>query len=172
MTCSAASSRIVLAAPITLAEIETRFAVRIEDRDAVTFDNGSASLRARRTRRLGAVVLAEQIKPVAPDAGTARTLAEGIVRLGLDKLPWSKAALQFRTRVEFLRKAEGDEWPDLSDQGLANSAADWLEPILIDKTSRGAVGADEISDAVMNALPWQLRRRHGDEGPAQLTTPP
>src|SRR3569833_2922635 len=159
-------------APITLAEIEARFADKIEDRDAVTFDAGSASLRARRTRRHGSIVLAEQIKQVSPDADTAHTLADGIVRLGLDKLPWSKAALQFRTRVEFLRKADGEEWPDLSDEGLAQTAADWLEPILIDKTSRGAVGADEISDAVMNALPWQLRRRHGDEGPAQLTTPP
>ena len=35
LTGAAAASRIVLAAPITLAEIEARFAGRIEDRDAV-----------------------------------------------------------------------------------------------------------------------------------------
>jgi len=171
LTGAAAASRIVLAAPITLEEIEARFADRIEDRDAVTFDAGSAALRARRTRRLGAIVLAEQIKQVSPDADTAHSLAEGIVRLGLDKLPWSKAALQFRTRVDFLRKAEGDEWPDLSDEGLAKSTADWLEPILLDKTARGAIGADELSDAVMNALPWQLRRRLDDEAPTHFTAP-
>ena len=84
---------------ITLEEIEARFADQIEDRDTVTFDSASASLRARRTRRLGALVLAEQIKPVTPDADTARILAEGIVGLGLDRLPWSKAARQFRDRV-------------------------------------------------------------------------
>ncbi|MGN6572247.1 MAG: ATP-dependent helicase C-terminal domain-containing protein, partial [Pseudolabrys sp.] len=171
LTGAAAASRIVLAAPIALEEIETRFADRIEDRDAVTFDNGSASLRARRTRRLGAIVLAEQIKQVSPDAETAHTFAEGIVKLGLDKLSWSKAALQFRTRVEFLRKAEGDEWPDLSNDGLAKSAADWLEPMLLDKTSRSAIGADELSDAVMNALPWQLRRRLDDEAPTHFIAP-
>ena len=171
LTGAAAASRIVLAAPITLEEIEARFADRIEDRDAVTFDAGSASLRARRTRRLGAIVLAEQIKQVSPDADTAHSLAEGIVRLGLDKLPWSKAALQFRTRVDFLRKAEGDEWPDLSDEGLAKSTAGWLEPILLDKTARGAIGADELSDAVMNALPWQLRRRLDEEAPTHFTAP-
>ncbi len=53
LTGAAASSRIVLAAAITLAEIEERFAGKIEDRDTVTFDAGSASLRARRSRRLG-----------------------------------------------------------------------------------------------------------------------
>jgi ATP-dependent helicase HrpB len=171
LTGTAAASRIVLAAPIALEDIEARFSGRIEDRDAVTFDAGSASLRARRTRRLGAIVLAEQIKQVSPDADTAHILAEGIVRLGLDKLPWSKAALQFRTRVGFLRKAEGEEWPDLSDDGLAKSAADWLEPILIEKTSRGSVSADELSDAVMNTLPWQLRRRLDEEAPTHFTAP-
>ena len=171
LTGAAAASRIVLAAPIALADIEARFSDRIEDRDAVTFDAGSASLRARRTRRLGAVTLAEQIKQVAPNAETAHTLAEGIVRLGLDKLPWSKAALQFRTRVEFLRKAEGGEWPDLSDEGLAKTAAEWLEPILNDKTARGDIRADELSDAVMSLLRWSLRRRLDDEAPTHFTAP-
>ena len=171
LTGAAAQSRIILAAPITLPEIEARFADKIEDRDAVTFDNGSASLRARRTRRLGALMLAEQIKQVTPDADTAHTLALGIVSLGLDKLPWSKAALQFRTRVGFLRKAEGDEWPDLSNEGLALNTADWLEPILMDKTSRSQVGADELSDAVMNKVAWNLRRRLDEEAPTHFTAP-
>ncbi len=171
LTGAAASSRIILAAPITLEEIEARFADKIEDRDTVTFDGGSASLRARRTKRLGALVLAEQIKQVTPDADTARTLAQGIVVLGLDKLPWSKAASQFRTRVEFLRKAEGDEWPDLSDEGLGRTVADWLEPILTDKTARNAIGADELSDAIMNLVPWALRRRLDAEAPTHFTAP-
>ena len=143
----------------------------IEDRDAVTFDAGSASLRARRTRRLRALVLAEQIKPVAPDAATAHILSDGIVSLGLDKLPWSKAALQFRQRVGFLRKAEGDEWPDLSDDGLARAAAEWLEPLLLDKTARSQIGAEEISNALMSLLPWSLRRRLDAEAPTHFTAP-
>ncbi len=53
LTGAAAASRIVLAAPIALADIEARFAGHIEDREAVDFDAASASLRARRRRRLG-----------------------------------------------------------------------------------------------------------------------
>ena len=47
LTGSAANARIVLAAPITIEEIEQRFADRIEMRDEVTFDDKSLSLRAR-----------------------------------------------------------------------------------------------------------------------------
>ncbi len=54
---TAAQGRIVLAAPLTLAEIEAQFADRIESRDEIVFDEASASLRARRLRRLGAIAL-------------------------------------------------------------------------------------------------------------------
>jgi ATP-dependent helicase HrpB len=171
LTGAAVSSRIVLAAPITLDEIEARFAGKIEDRDAVTFDAASASLRARRSRRLGALVLIERIKQVAPDAGTAKVLAQGLVSLGLDKLPWSKAALQFRTRVEFLRKAEGDEWPDLSDAGLARNAAEWLEALVLDKTARSEISVEALSDAMTALVPWNLRHRLDAEAPTHFTAP-
>ena len=171
LTGAANNSRIVLAAPITLEEIEQRFAGRIENKDAVTFDSASASLRARRTRRLGSIVLAEQVRQVTPDEGTARILAQGLIAQGLHKFDWSKAAQQYRTRVQFLRKAEGDEWPDLSDEGLAASAADWLEPLLMDKTSRGQIGAGELFDAVTNLVPWNLRRRLDEEAPTHFTAP-
>ncbi len=171
LTGTAAAGRIVLAAPITLTEIESRFAGRIEDRAAVTFDPGSAALRARRTRRLGALVLSEQSLAVAPDAETAHILADGIVSLGLERLPWSKAALQFRNRVQFLRRAEGEEWPDLSDAGLARTTAEWLEPHLMDKTARGQLSADQLSDAVMAMVPWNLRRRLDAEAPTHFIAP-
>ena len=119
LTGSAAQGRIVLAAPIALSEIEQRFADRIESRDEVTFDEKSLSLRARRSRRLGAVALNEQTGKVEPTEETARLLAQGVARVGIGKLPWSKALTQWRDRVMFLRRAEGDEWPDLSDGALS-----------------------------------------------------
>jgi ATP-dependent helicase HrpB len=171
LTGAAASGRILLAAPITLSEIEARFADKIEDRDAVTFDAASASLRARRSRRFGAIALAEQTKPVTPDADTAHIFAQGLIALGLARMPWTKAALQFRNRVSFLRRAEGDEWPDLTDAGLGRTATEWLEPLLADKSARGDIGADELSDAVMNLLPWKLRQRLDAEAPTHFSAP-
>jgi ATP-dependent helicase HrpB len=171
LTGAATSSRIVLAAPITLAEIEERFGDRIEDREAISFDSGSASLRARRTQRLGAIVLSEQPKQVTPTSDTARILAKGIVSLDLNPLPWGKAALQFRTRVQFLRGTEGDEWPDLSSEGLARSTADWLEPLLMDKTACSEISSHELSEAMLNLVPWNMRRRLDAEAPMHFIAP-
>ena len=98
----------------------------------MTFDEKSLSLRARRSRRLGAIALAEQTRKVEPNEETARLLAQGVARVGIDKLPWTKALTQWRDRVMFLRRAEGDEWPDLSDAALTANT-DWLLPALADQ---------------------------------------
>ena len=170
LTGSAAQGRVVLAAPITLEEIEVRFADRIENRDEVTFDAPSLSLRARRARRLGALALNEQTRRVEPNDETARALAEGVARAGINKLPWTKALTQWRDRVMFLRKAEGDEWPDLSDTALATNV-DWLLPAFDGKTSVSALGGDELSNALHELLPWALRRRLDTEAPTHFEAP-
>jgi len=169
LTGAAGASRILLAAPLTRAEIEARFADRIEEREAVTFDTDSASLRARRSRRLGVLVLAEQLKPVAPNAENAKQLAEGIAALGIGKLPWSKAQMQLRNRVSFLRRSEGDEWPDLSDKTLARTVAEWLAPFLTGKTALAQIGADDLAAALDALIPWNLLHRLDAEAPTHFT---
>ena len=47
-------------------------------------------------------------------------LAEGIVRLGIERLPWTKAAARNgATGSCSCAATEGEEWPDLSDAALA-----------------------------------------------------
>ena len=117
----------MLAAPITLEEIEARFADRIESRDEVTFDEKSLSLRARRSRRLGAIALAEQTRKVEPNDETARVLAEGIARVGVAQAAVDQGAHPMARPRDVPAPAEGDEWPDLSDAALAANV-DWLVP--------------------------------------------
>jgi ATP-dependent helicase HrpB len=171
LTGAAAASRVVLAAAITPGEIEVQFAGQIEEDEAVTFEAASASLRARRIRKLGALILSERTLPVAPGAEATKRLAEGIAGMGMTKLPWSKAQLQFRNRVNFLRRAEGGEWPDLSDHALARTAADWLAPFLDGKTTLSQVGADDLAAALDVLVAWNLRQRLDTEAPTHFTAP-
>ena len=171
ITGSAAQGRIVLAAAISFAEIEQHFSKDIENRDEISFDDKSASLRGRRLRRLGALTLTEQTLRVAASDATARMLAEGIGRLGSTRLPWSKALQQWRDRVMFLRRNEGDEWPDLSDAALAATAADWLAPALDGKTALAELGGEGLSEALHATLAWTLKRRLDEEAPTHFAAP-
>src|ERR1700712_2062004 len=79
LTGTAASGRILLAAPITPGDIELRFAGQIESADEISFDRASMALRARRKRTLHAITLSEAPMALTPSAETARVLAGGLI---------------------------------------------------------------------------------------------
>jgi ATP-dependent helicase HrpB len=171
LTGTAANGRILLAAPIMQGELELRFAGEIANADEISFDRNAMALRARRKRTLHAITLSEAPLALTPSAETARVLADGLIAAGLDKLPWSKPLKQWRDRVMFLRKAEGDDWPDLSDAALAAQRETWLVPALFDKTSLKELSSGELSDALMAMLPWDLRARLEREAPTHFEAP-
>ncbi len=80
--------------------------------------------------------------------------------------------MQWRNRVLFLRRAEGEEWPDLSDEALARNVAEWLEPLLSDKASlqSGSARTSWLTPS-WRSLPYQLRRRLDEEAPTHFTAP-
>src|SRR5262249_49455729 len=126
-------------------------------------------------RTLHAITLSEAPLALEPSAETARILADGLIAAGLDQLPWSKAAKQWRDRAIFLRKAgrEGTEnpWPGLSDDALAARREDWLVGAHYDKTVLKDLSAGDLSDALMALLPWELRARLEREAPTHFEAP-
>jgi len=168
---SASSTRILLAVAADEADVLAMAEKRIRASDEIEFDQSAAALRARHVRRLDAIVLASEPRAVAPNEETARLLADGVAKLGLDRLPWSKAQVQLRDRVGFLRAAGEDEWPDLSDVALTNTTAQWLAPFLSGKTKLSDIGADDLNAALDALLPWSLRRRLEAEAPTHFEAP-
>ena len=102
-------------------------------------------------------------------------LADGLIAAGIDRLPWSKPLQQWRGRVMFLRKAEADVsqsvWPDLSDDALAAARANWLVPALHGKISLKEFSSEDLSNALMALLPWDLRARLEREAPTHFEAP-
>lgn len=168
---AAAATRILLAALSEEEEILAIAADRITAADELTFDRGAAALRGRRLRRLDAIALASEPLRIVPDETSARLLAEGIAELGIARLPWSKAQVQLRDRVGFLRAAQPETWPDLSDAALAATAAEWLAPFLTDKSRLADIGADDLGQALDTLLPWDLKRRLESEAPTHFAAP-
>ncbi len=173
MSGTAAQTRILSAAPLDEAGLETEFADVIQSRTETTFDTASASLRTRSIRRLQAITLSSEPLSVAPTEENARILAEGIARLGIARLPWTKALGQWRDRVMFLRQAESGskDWPDLSDATLVYSLANWLGPYLLGVTSLAGLGADVFTKALHALLPWDMGRRLETEAPTHFCAP-
>lgn len=171
MQGAAAATRILLAARLEDSDVPDVAGDRIVERDEVTFDREAGAVRARRVRRLDAIVLSSEPRSARDSEETAACLAAGIAALGIARLPWTKAQMQLRDRVAFLRQAEGEEWPDLSDAALTEQAGAWLAPFLSGKTRLGDVGADDLGTALDTLLPWDLKRRLEAEAPTHFEAP-
>jgi ATP-dependent helicase HrpB len=168
---AAASTRILLAAAADEADILAAAGERIHEADEIDFDRSACALRARRVRRLDAILLSSEPQPARASEDAARLLAEGVAKLGLARLPWTKAQIQLRHRAGFLRAAGEDEWPDLSDETLVTTATEWFAPFLAGKTKLSEIGADDLGAALDALLPWDLKRRLEEEAPTHFEAP-
>jgi ATP-dependent helicase HrpB len=168
---AARGARITTAAAINLDEAEAVLGDRIAIADDLAFDRDSLSVRARRHRRLGAIVLSEIPAILDDPDATARALAAGIAAAGVDVLPWTKAQHQLRARAAFLRRADPDAWPDLSDTALASTISSWLGPFLASKTAVREITANELSQALDVLLGWDRRRALEARAPTHWQAP-
>ncbi|MBC7769797.1 MAG: ATP-dependent helicase HrpB, partial [Phycisphaerales bacterium] len=165
---AAGRSQVLLAAPIEIADIEAMFAVRIEDGVSASIDPASGAIRARRTRRLGRMILSDAPLEGLSGAELQAALLEAVREQGLGLLDWSDAARQVRARVRFMRALGGEAWPDWSDDGLAAALDQWLAPAL-HRVPR--LREANVADALLASLTHQQRRALDEAAPARFETP-
>ncbi len=166
-----AQSRILLAAPLSLAEIESEFSSHIEDVEDLRYDAAADLIRARRVRRLGKVELAEQALPHPDPAAVAAALCTALVARGVQALPWTPSVRQWRDRAEFLRTAEGGDWPDMSDATLMATLPDWLGPYLAGRKRLSEVSPDDLRTALAARLSHAQQQRIEREAPTHFEAP-
>ena len=171
ITGGGASARIIAAAPLDLETIEKEFAAQIVTRDEIQFDSQAKAIRARRSVRLGAITLAEQTQRAAPNEETKTVLLNGLARLGMKALPLSKATAQWRDRINFLRRAEGDVWPDLSDDALCAGVMEWLGPYADGALSLADLNEGVLDQALRATLDWNLQQKLDADAPTHFDAP-
>ncbi len=163
-------ARIRQAAPIAEAALRRLFAERIAWHEVCEWSRREGRVIARRQERLGALVLDDRAWPEAPPEALARAAADGVRVLGLQVLGWSAAAERLRARVELLRR-EGEDLPDLSDEGLLASLDQWLLPHLGNRRTAADLKALDPLDALRLYLGWEGEQRVNRLAPPDFETP-
>jgi ATP-dependent helicase HrpB len=166
-----ADGRIYLAAPVAQEDLEREFAAQIEAAEVGGWDDAAGAVVARSERRLGALTLAaRERRDIDGDAALAGML-EGIRRRGLAVLPWTESLQAFRRRVALLRRLEGAEWPDLSDEALLASCDSWLAPWLEGRTRLSHLAALPLGDALRGLLSHAQLRALDELAPTHWRVP-
>jgi ATP-dependent helicase HrpB len=167
-------ARIFLAAPLRLADLEQHFPAQIVDRADVVWDEREHAIRARRERRLGALVL-ESAEIRSPDAQAVQDAALiGLRQLGIAGLPWTTELRQWQARVMLMRQyavAAPEPWPDLSDAALAATLEEWAPPWMAGFTRREHFARLELANALRSRLSYAQGAILDREAPTHFTVP-
>ncbi len=167
----AGGARVFLAAPLDADDVETLFSGQIVTDETVAWDAGAGRVVARRVRRLGAVVLSEApVRDPAPHLVTAG-LVEGVRQAGVEALPWTKDTRRQRERMAFLHHHLGAPWPDVSDDALASTLADWLGPYLAGMTRLSDLGRLDLGMVLGQLAPPGARGELDRLAPSHVTVP-
>jgi ATP-dependent helicase HrpB len=165
------TARIYGAAPLTRTEIEADFAAQIDVEDIIAWDPGEEAVLARRRTMLGALILKDEFLTDPPPERVMAALLAGIRALGLAALPWSRETETLRRRVEFLRRVEGDPWPDWSDEALLATLDEWLGPYLTRVTRRTQLASVDLAAALSATLSFAQHRALDEKAPSHITVP-
>lgn len=164
-------ARIFLAAPVAQAEIEEQFADQITTSEAVQWDSREQIVTARRQRKLGELLLKDEALKQPSREAIAEGMLNGVREMGLTCLPWTDAARKFQSRISFLRRIEGEAWPDLSDATLFDSLGDWLPPWLEGVSRKAHLDRLDMLGILESALPWEKKRELDEAAPTHIEVP-
>jgi ATP-dependent helicase HrpB len=167
-------ARIFLAAPVALEDLEKHFAALITDTAEIRWDEREQAIRARRERRLGALLL-ESGELRDPDPGAvAQAALEGLKLLGVAGLPWTQDLKQWRARVMLLRQFKVPSpapWPDLSDAALDLALEEWAPPWILGFTRREHFARMDLGNALRSFITHAQGKILEREAPTHFTVP-
>ncbi len=167
-------ARIQLAAPIEPEELERLFAAQIEERSEVVWDRREQAVRARRDRRLGAILLASADIAASDPQAVGTAMIAGIRALGIGALPWTRELRQWQARVALLRRLDVPApapWPDLDDAALEAGLESWVTPWIEGCTRREHLARVDWTHALEGRLTHGQRTVLAREAPTHLRVP-
>lgn len=169
LTGSGAELRITLAARIS--EADALLAGGASQSEEAIYDPATMSVRARRIRRLGGIVLEETPLPQPPRRLVAGALLNAVREGGLSLLPEGEDLARLIARLAFLRATFGDPWPEDFLKTLTERLEDWLAPLLETTRSLRDIESPALAQAAMTLLDWPLARELDRLAPSLWTTP-
>ncbi|MFN3602325.1 MAG: ATP-dependent helicase HrpB [Dietzia sp.] len=137
--------------------------------DEVTWTSGR--VLARRRTLLGAIELSSTPLSDPPAQAVSDAIQEAVANEGIALFTWTEAATALRARLDFLHRALGDPWPDVSDEALTQNLQSWIGPQPARVRSAQDLRRIDVAAALRAMLPWPQAGRLNDLAPERVEVP-
>ncbi|MRR54242.1 MAG: ATP-dependent helicase HrpB [Deltaproteobacteria bacterium] len=137
----------------------------------VVWDAGQERLMAWEEELLGAIHLSR--RQVVPSDEEAIPLLLAVIEdTRMAYLNWDREANRLRGRLRLVRQAFPEEqWPNLTDESLLATLADWLAPFLYGVRSRRDIFGLDLCAALRALLTREQLRLLEERAPTHITVP-
>jgi ATP-dependent helicase HrpB len=158
------------ALPISRQTLETLFKDQLVEQNICQWSKRDSEVLASQQLCLGPLALSEKRwLDCSPDA-IDQAMIEGIRTIGVSALPWTKAARYLVARIDFMADGTG-QFPDVSDDGLLDSADDWLLPFLGGKRTLNSLKTLDLVNLIKSQLNWEQQQELDRLAPACIKAP-
>jgi ATP-dependent helicase HrpB len=172
----AKNARIFLAAALDRADLENDFSTELAIQDVVDWNQETGSVKAVRQTLFGRIVVSQTPVPEPDPEAVKSAMTQGIKETGLRILDWRKKTMNFRHRVIFLKNLANScpdftRLPDVGDQALTDTLADWLGPFLSGVTSAAGLKRVDLDAAVKALFTWDQLKMVDRHAPTHIRVP-
>ena len=156
---------------LELEQIIQVFAADIRVESETFWDSIGARVTARRSRRLGSLVLQQEPAKLNADRALQLMLAQIRIR-GFDILPWTPASTQLYARMRFVAQYSlALDWPRVEKAEMLAQLEGWLAPFLSGVTSMAALKQVNMVAALQSMLSWKQQQQLDLMAPERLRVP-
>ena len=166
----AKDARVRMGVALSETELTAHYGDQIKEVTVCLWNKRERRVDARLQKRFQALVLSDQIWKDCPRDALATGMVAGVRDLGLNILPWSKAADLYRARVIWLREKGGD-MPDLSDEALLKGLESWLQPHLSGMKKPDDLKRLDMAAILRGCLNWEAQQSLDKLAPANIKAP-
>lgn len=166
----AKEATIRLAAPLSRGQIDDLYGDQMQLIETCHWSRRDRRIEARRQLKLGALALEDKPWKDATGEALAAAMTDGVRDLGLERLPWSKAARLLAARSEWAR-TRGADLANLSADGLMARLDEWLTPHLLGCRSLDDLAGINLAEVLKAELAWEGTQTLDRLAPAAITAP-
>ena len=160
--------KIFLAAPLN----ERDLIHRAKETETIFWDTERGMIVALIEKRIGNTVLSSKPLLKISESQRIKILCEALRKEGLKLLNWNEAQQEWQARVMSLRAWRPEEdWPDVSDDALLNTAHEWLATYLVQVSKRNDFNKLDLHAILAGLIPWELSGKLDKLAPTKISVP-
>ena len=166
------NSRIYLAAPYAMTNLENDFGHIIKKSETLRWDEPSKSVVSQISYSYDQLVLYSRAGSMEDKEAVSGLMIRYIREQGLQILLWTRDLKNIKARAFFLGSLGMlNDFPDLGDDALEKNLEQWLKPFLSNVRSLAHLKKMDLSTAFMSLLTWNQKKQLDTMAPTHVVVP-